>query len=166
MSVPSPVDLGALGALMEGAGAAGLQLPPPVLLDMETEIRDYRPGDAERDNVGAALVARFPVLERYHNPMGVMQGGMLAAAVDNVIGPLSYLVAPPSVTTQLTMSYLAPATGDLAYVEVEARLVSRAGRQLVFDATVTAPDGRELALARSANAVVRRGPQGGQPSAS
>ena len=88
--------------------------------------------------------------------MGVMQGGMVAAAVDGVIGPLSYLVAPPSVTAQLTMTYLAPASGELAFVEVEARLVSRAGRQLVFDATVTDPDGAELAVARATQTVVRK----------
>ncbi len=158
MSVPSPVDFNAIGTLMEEAGAAGLTLPPPVFTDMQTDVRDYRPGDAERGNVGAVMVARFPVLERYHNSVGVVQGGVLAAAVDNVVGPLSYLVAPPSVTAQLSLTYLAPATGDLSYVEVEARLLSRAGRQLVFDATVTAPDGRELALARSTHTVVRRTP--------
>lgn len=159
MSVPPSPDFMALGVkMMEAAGAAGLTLPPPVFNDMETEVRDYRPGDAERDNVGAVLVARFPVLERYQNPMGLMQGGMMAAAVDNVVGPLSYLVAPPSVTTQLVMTYLAPATEGMEYVEVEARFVSRAGRQLVFDATVTAPDGRELALARASQTIVRKPP--------
>lgn len=161
MSVPSPIDLGAIGTLMEKAGAAGLTIPPPVFVDMQAEVRDYRPGDAERDHVGAALVVRFPVLERYHNPMGVVQGGVLAAAVDNVVGPLSYLVAPPSVTVQLAMTYLAPAAGELEYVEVEARLVSRAGRQLVFDATVSTPDGQELAVARASHTVVRRPPTGG-----
>ncbi len=167
MSVPSPSDLGAVRALMEGAGASGLTIPPPVFVDMQTEVRDYRPGDAERENVGAVLVARFPVLKRYLNPMGLMQGGMVAAAVDNAIGPLSFLVAPPSVTAQLTMTYLAPATGDLDYVEVEARFVSRAGRQLVFDAVVTAPDGRELARARSSQTIVRRTASGaGQASTS
>ena len=88
--------------------------------------------------------------------MGVMQGGMVAAAVDGVIGPLSYLVAPPSVTSQLTMTYLAPAGEGTEYVEVTARLVSRAGRQLVFDAAVTAPDGTEIAVARASQTIVRR----------
>ncbi|WP_412060321.1 PaaI family thioesterase [Rubrivirga sp. IMCC45206] len=153
MSVPSqsPIDPAALMDAMKAAGADGLRLPPPVLLEMKAEIRDYRPADG----VGAALVARFPLLEKFQNPMGLMQGGMLAAAVDNVVGPLSYLVAAPSVTAQLTMTYLAPATPDLGHVEVEARFVARAGRQLVFDATVSAPDGTELALARITNTVLR-----------
>ena len=154
MSVPSSAELRGLLDKMRALGAGDLRLPPPVLAEMEAEVRDYRPGGD--DGIGAALVVRFPVLERYQNPMGVMQGGMIAAAVDNAVGPLSYLSAPPSVTAQLTMTYLAPVTPDLEHVEVEARLVSRAGRQLVFDATVTAPDGRELALARATQTIVRQ----------
>ena len=157
MSVPPALDPQTLLDAMKGGGAAGLKIPPPVFEDMQAEVRDYRPGDGDRDNVGASMRVRFPVLERYQNPMGVMQGGMVAAAVDGVVGPLSYLVAPPSVTAQLAMTYLAPATPDTEYVEVTARLVSRAGRQLVFDAVVTAPDGTEIAVGRLTNTVVRRG---------
>ncbi|WP_420454517.1 PaaI family thioesterase [Rubrivirga sp.] len=158
MSVPTKEELQGLADAMKSLGAGDLRLPPPVLEEMEAEIRDYRP--AGGDGVGAAMVAWFPVLERYQNPMGLMQGGMVAAAVDNVVGPLSYLVAPPSVTAQLTMTYLAPVTPDLDHVEVEARLVARSGRQLVFDATVSAPDGRALAVARSTNTIVRKGAGG------
>ena len=154
MSVPSPLDLSGMMERMKALGAGDLKLPPPVLEEMEAEIRDYRP--AGPDGVGAALVVRFPVLERYQNPMGIMQGGMVAAAVDNVVGPLSYLVAPPSVTAQLTMTYLAPVTPDLSHITVEATLVARAGRQLVFDATVTAPDGTALAMARATQTIVRK----------
>ena len=154
MSVPSPLDLPGMMERMKALGAGDLKLPPPVLEEMEAEIRDYRP--AGPDGVGAALVVRFPVLERYQNPMGIMQGGMVAAAVDNVVGPLSYLVAPPSVTAQLTMTYLAPVTPDLGHITVEATLVARAGRQLVFDATVTAPDGTALAMARATQTIVRK----------
>jgi len=35
-----------------------------------------------------------------------MQGGMIAAAVDNTIGPLSFLVAAPNVTRRLEMKYI------------------------------------------------------------
>ena len=166
MSVPpAPLDFDPqkLMEVMASQGAAGLKLPPPVFVDMETEVRDYRPGSGD-DQIGASMTARFPVLERYQNPMGVMQGGMVAAAVDGVIGPLSYLVAPPSVTSQLTMTYLAPAGEGTEYVDVTARLVSRAGRQLVFDATVTAPDGTEIAVARASQTVVKRRPSGGTAS--
>ena len=157
MAAPPRFDFKPFLDQMTARGAGGLRLPPPVFDLMETDVRDYRPGDAEADRVGAALIARFPIQEAFQNPMGIMQGGMVAAAIDNVVGPLSYLVAPPSVTATLSITYLAPVTPDLAHVEVEAKLTARAGRQLVFDATVSAPDGRRLAVARATQTVVRKG---------
>ena len=155
MAAPPAFDFQPFLDQMAAQGAGDLRLPPPVFEDMQTEIVDYRPGPDREHHVGAVLVARFPVLERYHNPMGIVQGGVLAALVDNVVGPLSYLVAPPSVTAHLAMTYLSPATPDLDHLLVQARLTSRSGRQLVFDATVGTPDGRELALGRATQTIVR-----------
>ena len=157
MSGPTPPRFAQLLDAMRGAaGASSLLLPPPVFELMQTEVLDYAPGDPET-RVGATMRARFPMLDAHRNPMGHMQGGMIAAAVDNVVGPLSYLVAPPSATANLSVTYLAPATPDLAHVEVVARLTHRQGRHLVFEATVTAPDGRTLAVAHATQTVVRRG---------
>lgn len=70
---------------------ADIEIPPKVFTDMGGALIRYDDGEA--------LTARFPVRERYQNPMQYMQGGMIVAAIDNTLGPLSYLVAPPSVTT-------------------------------------------------------------------
>jgi uncharacterized protein (TIGR00369 family) len=157
VSVPTNPRFHQILDAMRAAGAwAGMKLPPPVFEDMQTDVRDYRPG-ADGTHLGAEMTARFPLQERHQNPMGHMQGGMIAAAIDNVLGPLSYLVAPPSATAQLAVTYLAPVLPGLAYIEVTGRFVERAGRQLVFDAVVSAPDGRTLAVARSTNSVVRPG---------
>ncbi len=156
MSVPTNPRFQQVIDAMNAAGASGLKLPPPVFAAMQTDVRDYHPGDAET-HVGAVMVARFPTLEQHQNPMGHMQGGMIAAAVDNVVGPLSYLVAPPSATAQMAVTYLAPVTPDFEYVEVTARLTHRAGRQLVFEATVADPSGKTLAVAHATQTVVRRG---------
>ena len=157
MSVPTnPRYDQILAAMQKMAEGSGLKLPPPVFEAMETDMRDYRPGDPET-HLGDVLVGRFPTLERHHNPMGHMQGGMIAAAVDNVVGPLSYMVAPPSATAQMSVTYLAPVTPDLEYIEVEARLTHRVGRQLVFEATVTDPGGKTLAVAHATQTIVRRG---------
>ena len=141
--------------------APGLTIPPPVFEDMQAEVVDFVPGDAET-HVGARLTVRMPVLERYRNPMGHVQGGIVAAMADNAVGPLSYLVAPPSVTTQLTISYLAPLPPGLPSVDVTATLAHRGGRTLLFDAEVRAPDGDLLAAARAAHTIVRlpRGERG------
>ncbi len=74
---------------------------------------------------------------------------MIAAAVDNTLGPLSYLVAPPSVTTQLSLSYLRPVGPDTAWIEVEGRLEERTRQHLFFSARVTGPEGRVLVLAQA-----------------
>ena len=66
-------------------------IPPPVFTSMQGEFVDF---DLEE----GILVTRFPVRQDYLNPYGAMQGGMVAAAVDNTLGPLSMLVAPPNVT--------------------------------------------------------------------
>jgi acyl-coenzyme A thioesterase PaaI-like protein len=116
------------------------QLPPPVFEVMGGEFLDY--------DVGAGwLRARFPVLEAQLNPYGAMQGGMVAAAIDNTLGPLSMLVAPPNVTRRLTVKYSRQVTIDMERIIVEARLVKKEERWLRFRADVRDPDGRVMARA-------------------
>jgi len=109
---------------------------------MEAEAVSY---DADAET----LVVRMPVRERYQNPMRLMQGGYLCAAIDNTLGPLSFLVAPPSVTTQLTTHFLRPVDPSIEYIEVEGRLAERAGRQLFLEATVRLPNGKTAARAQA-----------------
>jgi uncharacterized protein (TIGR00369 family) len=128
---------------------SSLQIPPPVFQDMEGELLSYDP-DAQ------VLRARFPVLERYQNPLGTMQGGILVALVDNTLGPLSYLAAPPSVTTQLNTTFIRPVTAKDTYVEVEGRVTEQAGRQLFMTARVTNAQGKTLALSQATCQILRR----------
>ena len=72
---------------------------------------------------------------------------MVAAAVDNTLGPLSMLVAPPNVTRRLEMKYSRPITTDLEFIIVTAKLVERKGRWLTFRAKVE--DQEEMLLARA-----------------
>jgi len=117
-------------------------LPPPVFELMHAELLDFDPDSGQ-------LKIRFPVLEQYLNPYGVMQGGMVAAAVDNTLGPLSMLVAPPNVTRTLDMKFSQPVNLDLENIIVEAKLLERAGRRLKFSAEVRDQSGRLLARARA-----------------
>lgn len=137
---PNPLD-----QLRENA-PDGFRIPPPVFEEMEAEVVGYDEGERLR--------VRFPVRERYQNPAGMMQGGAIAAAVDNTIGPLSYLVAPPSVTTQLNLSYLRPVPPSMPYIEVEATFDERTRQYLYFSARVLDPNGRVVALAQATCVVV------------
>ena len=132
----------ALRAKMQGR-AEDLVLPPPVFVAMRGEFLEF-------DEKSKTLTARFPVLSAQLNPFGTMQGGMIAAAVDNTIGPLSLLVAPASVTRRLEMKYRRAVTSQDGFIRVEAQLAERKKRRLLLKATVL--DDRDLEVA-SANAV-------------
>ena len=122
-------------------------LPPPVLELMQAELLEFDPQSA-------VLKVRFPVLEGYLNPYGFMQGGMVAAAVDNTLGPLSMLVAPPNVTRTLNMKFSQPVGLDLAYIIVEAKLLEREGHWLNFNAEVCDQSGKLLARARALHWII------------
>jgi acyl-coenzyme A thioesterase PaaI-like protein len=117
-------------------------LPPPIFVAMEGEFLEF-------DLEAGFLATQFPVLERYLNPYGTMQGGMVAAAVDNTLGPLSLLVAPPNVTRRLEMKYSRPATLDMGHIVVKARLLERKDRWLFFEADVRSPEGLRLARSKA-----------------
>ncbi len=126
-----------------------LKLPPPIFADMQAEVINL-------DMAAKTLTVRFPVQERYQNPMGYMQGGMIAAAVDNVIGPLSFMVAAPNVTKSMEVQYLRPVTDSIKQITVVAAFEGQQGRELTFVADVLRDDGAKLAQARSTNILLKR----------
>jgi acyl-coenzyme A thioesterase PaaI-like protein len=132
-----------------GDGIDAYAFPPPVFVTMEAEI-------VELDLDGGVLAVQFPVRARYLNPYGMMQGGMVAAAVDNTLGPLSVLVAPPNVTRRLEMTYSRPVTPELGYIIVRAWLVGREAHWLTFRAEVRSRDGQRLARAKAVHWIVGR----------
>jgi acyl-coenzyme A thioesterase PaaI-like protein len=125
-----------------GHRAGDYLVPPPAFTTMEGEFLHF-------DLETGELSARFPVRERHLNPYHAMQGGMIAAAFDNALGPLSMLIAPPNVTRRLEITYSRPITLAMEFITVEARLTEREGRFLTFKADLRAPDGRRLARARA-----------------
>ena len=118
-----------------------LQLPPPCLLDMQAEWIEY--------DEGQHLLMRFPVLPRYRNPLGFMQGGFIAAALDNTIGPFSFLIAPPSVTSQLSLSYLRPVARENAWLICEATVIERTRKTLYLAGVARGDDGKVAAMAQA-----------------
>ena len=117
----------------------GLELPPKVFLDMEGEI-------LHMDDTTQSLKAKFPVKTRYQNPLKYMQGGMIVAAIDNTVGPLSFMVAPPSVTSQINTTFIRPVTPNDEFIFIEAQVTERTRRQLFITATVTNAEGKVLTL--------------------
>ena len=123
-------------------------LPPPVFVSMGAEFIKI-----DQDN--AELEVKFPVPESSLNPFGSMQGGIIAAAVDNAVGPLSMLVGPINFTRDMSLKYRRPVSKDYEYIIVKATLTEKKGRRLFFSAEVLDPEGTLLASAKLMNWIVQ-----------
>jgi len=124
-----------------------INFPPPVFDAMKGEVVDY-------DMAKETLTTRFPVLPEQLNPYGNMQGGIIAAAVDNTIGPLSLLVSPPNFTRHMELKYAKVISPDLGFIYVKARFVEKKKRMLFFEAIVENSAGEKLASAKSIHWVI------------
>jgi uncharacterized protein (TIGR00369 family) len=130
-----------MAQIAEMPGGADLEVPPRIFVEMGAEIIEFTPGES--------MIVRFPVQEKYRNPLRVMQGGMIVAAVDCTMGPLSYISAPPSVTTQFNTSYIRPIQVDHTHYTVRAWITERTRRQLFMSAEVVTQDGKVAAISHA-----------------
>ena len=129
-------------------GADGrFKMPPPVFVAMQGQLIGYDPE-------ANTLAARFPVLPEQLNPYGSMQGGVVAAAIDNTLGPLSMLVAPPNFTRRLEVKYRRSVNPESGFIIVEGEFVEQKKRQLFFKARVLDEEGNELANAKAVHWIV------------
>jgi len=118
---------------------SGMELPPKVFVDMQGEFIEFVDGES--------LTTRFPNQERYQNPFGFMQGGIIVAAIDNTIAPLSYLVAPPNITKEINTTFKRPITENDHYVEVTASIVEQTLTHIVLQADLRNEKGKLAAKA-------------------
>lgn len=122
-------------------------LPPPIFEIMQCEIIEY---SAEEKS----LIIRLPVLEKWQNPFGTMQGGMIDAAIDNAVGPLSLLVAPMNMTRSIETKILNAITMDIETIYVKANLVEQKKRRLAFEVEVQDNDSVVYAASKVVNFVL------------
>ncbi|MFZ2313783.1 MAG: PaaI family thioesterase [Methylobacter sp.] len=121
-----------------------MELPPKVFIDMEGEFIDFVEGET--------LTVRFPNKERYMNPLGFMQGGIIVAAIDNTIGPLSYMLAQPNITKEINTTFKRPITQSDRYIDVTASMIQKTSTHIVLQAEVRNEKGK-LAATGIANCV-------------
>ncbi len=103
--------------------------PPEVFRDMGGEVLSF-------DDISETIEVRFPVMERYRNPMGAMQGGMVVAAMDNTYGPLTVLLGTTSVTTHMNTTFVKPVYPDETHIVITATVTARSRRQIHMTAEV------------------------------
>lgn len=125
-----------------------VQSPPNCFLHMQAAYAHYESR--------SSLTVKFPVRVESLNPVGVMQGGYITAAFDNVFGPLSYLAArrPCSTLDLHTQFVRAVKPGDT--LTVKATVVSRGTSTMLLTGEALNGRGRLVASA-SANVVIMRG---------
>ena len=67
------------------------------------------------------------MLKEYLNPYGNMQGGIIATAIDNTIGPLSMLVSKPNFTRYIQVKYGRIIPPEIDYIYVTAKFIWKNG---------------------------------------
>ena len=93
--------------------------------------------------------------ERFANPVGIIQGGFLAAFVDSAMGAASVTYAAAkerkvfSANAELKISFLKPAKADNRDLTCTAYVISGGNRAAFIEADVTDADGRLVAKASS-----------------
>ena len=84
------------------------RIPPPVIRELGARFQNYVPGES--------LEALFPVKPQFTNMAGGVQGGILIASLDSVMGSLAFIECKAPVTsTSINTSFLRPvmpANGD------------------------------------------------------
>jgi len=123
-------------------------IPPPVFKVFKGEFLAFDPENK-------TLSARFPILKDYLNPYGALQGGVIAALIDNTVGPLSILVAPPNVTRRMEVKYSKPIKPDLENITIKSRLVEREDPKLIFKTRVYDQLGRTFSSAKSIHWIIQ-----------
>ena len=113
------------------------QIPAPVFTAMQGELVSY---DIDK----LMVCCRFPVLSEQLNSYGKMQGGIISAAIDNVVGTLSMLVGPPSVTRTAEVKYINEIDAKLDFIYVTATFLGQKKNFLYFDAKVGSQDGHVI----------------------
>ena len=91
---------------------------PKVYLELEGDFIEFNKNEEY-------LICKFPVLDKFFNPMEVVLGGILDAYMDCTMGPLSFLLGEMVVTKTFKAKYIRPVTAGSKFV------VSKAWRESI-----------------------------------
>ncbi|MCG9875591.1 MAG: PaaI family thioesterase [Leptospiraceae bacterium] len=124
-----------------------VRIPPPSFTTMKAEMVEYVKNKS--------LIVSFPVEDYQTNPAGYMQGGFIAAAFDNVYGPLSYMIAKrPTTTIDMNIQYIR-AVNINQRVSIEAKLIAKGFTTLHMSAEMIGENGKLLATSTTNLLVLR-----------
>lgn len=129
------------------ASGVALELPPQSNRTLGTEYVEI--------DFGKSLAAEFKYDARFANPLRLFQGGFLAAAFDEVFGPLTYMAAErPTVTIEMSTSFVRPFSERDESIRIRAEVVSRTRTLLVLRAEAHTKAGKLVATSTTHSLVV------------
>ncbi len=108
-----------------------------------------------QDATAGVIRVGFEGRPEFLNPAGFVQGGLLAAMLDDTMGPAVLILTEGkslTVTIAMTVTYVAPVRAGP--IEVEAVVIQRGKTIATMEARLFGPDGKEAARAVSSARLV------------
>ena len=115
---------------------------PNVWIELEGEFLDF-------DKENQTLKCKFPVRERYFNPLPTTLGGIIDSWIDITMGPLSVLLGQKAVTKTFSIKFIKPVGPSIKYVTAVAWRESVDGRSSIFKGELYLDNGELAAIAES-----------------
>ncbi len=115
---------------------------PNVWVELEGEFLEF-------DKENETLKCKFPVRERYFNPLPTTLGGIIDSWIDITMGPLSVLLGQKAVTKTFSIKFIRPVGPSIKYVTAVAWRESINGRSSQFKGELYLDNGELAAIAES-----------------
>ncbi len=122
---------------------------PNVWVELEGEFLDF-------NNKKQTLRCKFPVRERYFNPLPTTLGGIIDSWIDITMGPLTVLLGQRAVSKNFSIKYLKPVGPSIEYVTAVAWRESVDGRDSLYKGELYLDNGTLAAVAESEFVEIRK----------
>ena len=127
-------------------------------LDHYSYISNLLKLEATFNKDGRSLTMTMPNNPLVHNELDIAHGGMIATMVDSAMGSLANYSVPEgyvTVTSDLQIRYIKPATGDLLTCKCE--LIHKGSKTIVVESKTYREDGKLCAVSTGNFFVVQAG---------
>ena len=122
---------------------------PNVWVELEGEYLDF-------NKEMQTLRCKFPVRERYFNPLPTTLGGIIDSWIDITMGPLTVLLGQRAVSKNFSIKYLKPVGPSIEYVTAVAWRESIDGRDSLYKGELYLDNGTLAAVAESEFVEIRK----------
>jgi uncharacterized protein (TIGR00369 family) len=129
----------------------GRKPPPPAAATLGFRLLEI---DPERGTISV----QFEAKPEFLNPLGVVQGGFVAAMLDDTLGPALVCTLPPgqfAPTVELKVNFIRPA--PLGTLIGEGRVVARGGTIAFLAGELRTQQGELVATATATARIVKQG---------